>query len=74
MRQNQGSRPHAALMGPRRQDDTGLIDLVGSLDDRDAYRETEAKRLFLHVRHGHCNSPIAGCTRIERGGELSLPP
>ena len=61
-------------MGPRRQDDTGLIDPVGSLGDRDAYQETEAERLFLQVSHGHCSAPVVGYIRVERGGELSLPP
>ncbi|MFF8692662.1 hydroxymethylbilane synthase [Streptomyces sp. NPDC015144] len=55
-----------------REGDTGLIDLVSDLGDRDAYRETEAERMLLHVLQGHCNSPIAGYARVERGGELSL--
>ncbi|MEU8773601.1 hydroxymethylbilane synthase [Streptomyces sp. NPDC048606] len=55
-----------------RQDNTELIDLISDLGDRDAYRETEAERMFLHVLQGHCNSPIAGYARVERGGELSL--
>ncbi|WP_425579233.1 hypothetical protein [Streptomyces hundungensis] len=37
-------------MRPRPQDDAGLIDLDSSLGDSDAHRETEADRLFLHVR------------------------
>ncbi|MGA5406926.1 hydroxymethylbilane synthase [Streptomyces lavendulocolor] len=55
-----------------REDDTDLIDLISDLGDRDAYRETEAERMLLHVLQGHCNSPIAGYARVERGGELSL--
>lgn len=55
-----------------RQGDTVLIDLISGLSDRDAYRETEAERMFLHVLQGHCTSPIAGYARVERGGELSL--
>ncbi len=55
-----------------RQDDTELIDLVSGLGDRDAYRQTDAERMFLHVLQEHCNSPIAGYARVERGGELSL--
>ncbi|GAQ75830.1 porphobilinogen deaminase [Streptomyces turgidiscabies] len=55
-----------------RQHDTELIDLVSGLGDRDAYRETEAERMFLHVLQGHCDSPIAGYAQVERGGELSL--
>ncbi|MFJ5785444.1 hydroxymethylbilane synthase [Streptomyces hydrogenans] len=55
-----------------REGDTGLIDLVSGLGDQDAYRETQAERMFLHVLQGHCNSPIAGYARVERNGELSL--
>ncbi len=55
-----------------REGDTDLIDLISGLGDRDAYRETEAERMFLHVLQGHCNSPIAGYARVEQGGELSL--
>jgi len=55
-----------------RQHDTELIDLVSGLCDRDTYRQTDAERMFLHVLQGHCNSPIAGYARVERGGELSL--
>ncbi|MFF0484857.1 hydroxymethylbilane synthase [Streptomyces sp. NPDC004435] len=55
-----------------REGDTGLIDLVSGLGDHDAYRETQAERMFLHVLQGHCNSPIAGYARVERNGELSL--
>lgn len=54
------------------EDDTGLIDLVSGLGDHDAYRETQAERMFLHVLQGHCNSPIVGYARVERNGELSL--
>ncbi|MFF5638727.1 hydroxymethylbilane synthase [Streptomyces sp. NPDC012825] len=55
-----------------REGDTGLIDRVSGLGDHDAYRETQAERMFLHVLQGHCNSPIAGYARVERNGELSL--
>ncbi|MFI9210341.1 hydroxymethylbilane synthase [Streptomyces sp. NPDC053253] len=55
-----------------RQGETELIDLISGLGDRDAYRETQAERMLLHVLQGHCNSPIAGYARVERGGELSL--
>ncbi|GHA65321.1 hydroxymethylbilane synthase [Streptomyces termitum] len=55
-----------------REGDTELIDLVSGLGDRGAYRETQAERMLLHVLQGHCNSPIAGFARVERGGELSL--
>ncbi|MFC9344232.1 hydroxymethylbilane synthase [Streptomyces sp. NPDC057020] len=55
-----------------REGDKDLIDLVSDLGDRDTYRETQAERMLLHVLQGHCNSPIAGYARVERGGELSL--
>lgn len=55
-----------------REDDTDLIDLISGLGDQDAYRETEAERMFLHVLQGHCNSPIAGYARVGGSGELSL--
>ncbi len=55
-----------------REGDTELIDLISGLGDRDAYRETQAERMLLHVLQGHCNSPIAGYARVERSGELSL--
>ncbi|WP_282695626.1 hydroxymethylbilane synthase [Streptomyces sp. CC208A] len=55
-----------------REGDTELIDTISGLGDRDAYRETQAERMLLHVLQGHCNSPIAGYARVERGGELSL--
>ncbi|WP_406065791.1 hydroxymethylbilane synthase [Streptomyces sp. NBC_01077] len=55
-----------------REGETELIDLISSLGDRDAHRETQAERMLLHVLQGHCNSPIAGYARVERNGELSL--
>ncbi|GHE45717.1 hydroxymethylbilane synthase [Streptomyces capitiformicae] len=55
-----------------REGDTGLIETVGGLGDPDTHREATAERMFLHVLQGHCNSPIAGYARTERGGELSL--
>ncbi len=55
-----------------REDDTGTIDAVSALGDRDAFREATAERMFLHVLQGHCNSPIAGYARTARNGELSL--
>ncbi|QIQ06286.1 hydroxymethylbilane synthase [Streptomyces liangshanensis] len=55
-----------------REGDTELIDTVSDLGDPDTYREATAERMFLHVLQGHCNSPIAGYARAERGGELSL--
>jgi hydroxymethylbilane synthase len=55
-----------------REGDTGLIETVSGLGDPDTHREAAAERMFLHVLQGHCNSPIAGYARTERGGELSL--
>ncbi|MGW7329674.1 hydroxymethylbilane synthase [Streptomyces sp. NPDC054840] len=55
-----------------REDDTGLIDTVSALGHSDTHRETVAERTLLHVLQGHCNSPIAGYARAERGGDLSL--
>ncbi|MFE9258049.1 hydroxymethylbilane synthase [Streptomyces sp. NPDC006879] len=55
-----------------RADDTELIDTISALGDPDTYREATAERMFLHVLQGHCNSPIAGFAKAERGGDLSL--
>ncbi|MEV6669212.1 hydroxymethylbilane synthase [Streptomyces sp. NPDC051162] len=55
-----------------REGDTSVIDTVSGLGDPATYRETTAERMFLHVLQGHCNSPIAGYARAERGGDLSL--
>ncbi|MFD4737125.1 hydroxymethylbilane synthase [Streptomyces virginiae] len=55
-----------------REDDTGLIDTISALGHPDTHRETVAERMLLHVLQGHCNSPIAGYARAERGGDLSL--
>lgn len=55
-----------------REGDAGLIDAVGVLNHPDTHRETTAERMLLHVLQGHCNSPIAGLARVDRGGELSL--
>lgn len=55
-----------------REDDAETIEAVSGLGDPDTWREATAERMFLHVLQGHCNSPIAGYARCERGGELSL--
>jgi hydroxymethylbilane synthase len=55
-----------------REGDGELIDTVSDLGDPDTHREASAERMFLHVLQGHCNSPIAGYAKAERGGELSL--
>ncbi|MFF2789087.1 hydroxymethylbilane synthase [Streptomyces sp. NPDC058049] len=55
-----------------REDDAELIDTVSVLGHPDTHRETVAERMLLHVLQGHCNSPIAGYARAERGGDLSL--
>ncbi|MEU5541409.1 hydroxymethylbilane synthase [Streptomyces sioyaensis] len=55
-----------------RQDDTEIIDAVSGLGHPRTYQETTAERMLLHVLQGHCNSPIAGYAKTDRGGELSL--
>ncbi|HEY5833904.1 hydroxymethylbilane synthase [Streptomyces sp.] len=55
-----------------REGDTGVIETVSGLGDPATHREATAERMFLHVLQGHCNSPIAGYARAERGGDLSL--
>ncbi|MEW1890740.1 MULTISPECIES: hydroxymethylbilane synthase [unclassified Streptomyces] len=55
-----------------REGDAEIIDAISPLGDPDAYRETQAERMLLHVLQGHCNSPIAGFARVEGNGELSL--
>ncbi|MFG2985652.1 hydroxymethylbilane synthase [Streptomyces sp. NPDC048258] len=55
-----------------RQDDAHLIDLISGLGHPGTHREATAERMLLHVLQGHCNSPIAGYARAERGGDLSL--
>ncbi|WP_371638921.1 hydroxymethylbilane synthase [Streptomyces virginiae] len=55
-----------------REDDSRLIDTVSALGHPDTHRETVAERMLLHVLQGHCNSPIAGYARAERGRDLSL--
>ncbi|GAA1969550.1 hydroxymethylbilane synthase [Kitasatospora viridis] len=55
-----------------REDDGATIAAVSPLGDEDAWRETTAERMLLHVLQGHCNSPIAGLARAERDGRLSL--
>ncbi|AZK98321.1 MULTISPECIES: hydroxymethylbilane synthase [Streptomyces] len=55
-----------------READTATIDLVSALGSPATHREATAERMLLHVLQGHCNSPIAGYARAERGGELSL--
>lgn len=55
-----------------REGDFDVIDTASSLGDPAAHREATAERMFLHVLQGHCNSPIAGYAKSERGGDLSL--
>ncbi|MGY0020511.1 hydroxymethylbilane synthase [Streptomyces sp. cg35] len=55
-----------------RADDEATLDTVSGLGHRDTWREATAERMFLHVLQGHCNSPVAGYARAERGGDLSL--
>lgn len=46
--------------------------MISPLGDCDAYRETQAERMLLHVLRGRCDSPIAGYARAEGGDALSL--
>ncbi|MFD8569285.1 hydroxymethylbilane synthase [Streptomyces sp. NPDC057694] len=55
-----------------RADDESTLDAVSGLGHHDTWREASAERMFLHVLQGHCNSPVAGYARSERGGDLSL--
>jgi len=55
-----------------RQDDTDTIDLVAKLGSTDAWRQTSAERMLLHVLQGHCNSPIAGYAYTAQDGALVL--
>lgn len=55
-----------------REDDTGTIEAVSRLGDTEAWRQTTAERMLLHVLQGHCNSPIAGYAHTEPDGRLSL--
>lgn len=55
-----------------REDDTATIEAVTALGDADAWRQTTAERMLLHVLQGHCNSPIAGYATTEADGRLSL--
>jgi len=55
-----------------REDDTATIETVSRLGDLDAWRQTTAERMFLHVLQGHCNSPLAGYAHSEPDGRLSL--
>jgi hydroxymethylbilane synthase len=55
-----------------RAEDTTTIEAVSGLGDPQAWRQTTAERMLLHVLQGHCNSPIAGCATTEPDGRLSL--
>jgi hydroxymethylbilane synthase len=55
-----------------REGDEATIEAVSRLGDTEAWRETTAERMLLHVLQGHCNSPIAGYAHTEPGGRLSL--
>jgi hydroxymethylbilane synthase len=55
-----------------REDDPATIEAVTVLGDTEAWRQTTAERMLLHVLQGHCNSPIAGYATSEADGRLSL--
>lgn len=63
----------AGILGLQcREDDAATIETVSHLGDADAWRQTNAERMLLHVLQGHCNSPVAGYTHSEPDGRLSL--
>jgi hydroxymethylbilane synthase len=55
-----------------RADDTATIDAVSALGSPQAWAQTTAERMLLHVLQGHCNSPIAGYAHTETDGRLAL--
>jgi hydroxymethylbilane synthase len=63
----------AGMLGLQcREDDTATIHAIAGLGDPNAWRQTTAERMLLHVLQGHCNSPIAGHANTEPDGRLSL--
>jgi hydroxymethylbilane synthase len=63
----------AGVLGVQcRDDDTATIEAVTRLGDSEAWRQTTAERMLLHVLQGHCNSPVAGYASTEADGRLSL--
>lgn len=63
----------AGVLGLQCRDaDTATIEVVSLLGDVEAWRQTAAERMLLHVLQGHCNSPVAGYARTETDGRLSL--
>ncbi|MEZ0093815.1 hydroxymethylbilane synthase [Streptacidiphilus sp. EB129] len=55
-----------------RSDDQRVIEAVQPLNDPEAFRQTTAERMLLHVLQGHCNSPISAYAGTEPDGRLSL--
>jgi hydroxymethylbilane synthase len=55
-----------------REDDATTIEAVSALGDPQAWAQTTAERMLLHVLQGHCNSPIAGYAHTGPDGRLSL--
>jgi hydroxymethylbilane synthase len=45
--------------------------ILSCIDDTASHRSAEAEREVLWVLNGHCNSPIAGFSKIE-GAQMSL--
>jgi hydroxymethylbilane synthase len=52
--------------------DTGIRELLRTLDDPDARTRVTAERTMLHGLQGHCNSPIAGHASATPDGQLAL--
>lgn len=55
-----------------REDDPTTVEAVSALGDPQAWAQTTAERMLLHVLQGHCNSPVAGYATSEPDGRLSL--
>ncbi|WP_202638908.1 hydroxymethylbilane synthase [Bailinhaonella thermotolerans] len=52
--------------------DTGIVELIRTLDDPDTRLHVTAERAMLRGLQGHCNSPIAGYCTTTADGQLSL--
>ena len=55
-----------------RADDTALREMLGGIEDRDAYSVATAERALLAELDGSCRTPIGGHARILADGLLHL--
>ncbi|WP_037604322.1 hydroxymethylbilane synthase [Streptacidiphilus rugosus] len=55
-----------------RADEPATIDALAAIGDPEAFRQTTAERMLLHVLQGHCNSPISAYAVTEPDGRLGL--